>query len=134
MTAWAGGTFLTEVSVEVSVADGGPFRDGQPKVAPLGVAQARPGEVTMEVRFDGTRYTFQLRSDAALFAPVVESITNTPNAAVENTIKELQQLAGGGSRYNAAMTRRVIRSAGIQLWSEMVPAEIQDQFWQVGGA
>ncbi|GGO18684.1 CHAT domain-containing protein [Micromonospora parathelypteridis] len=132
VTAWAGGTFLSEVSVEVSVADGGPFRDGQPKTAPMGAPQARPGEVTMEVRFDGSRYTFQLRSDAALFAPVVESVTNTPNAAVENAIKELQQLAGGGSRYDATMTRAVIRSAGIQLWSEMVPADVQDQFWQVG--
>ncbi|MET7668306.1 CHAT domain-containing protein [Micromonospora luteifusca] len=132
VTAWAGGTFLSEVSVEVSVSDGGPFRDGPPKTAPMGAPQARPGEVTLEVRFDGSRYTFQLRSDAALFAPVVESITNTPNAAVENAIKELQQLAGGGSRYNAAMTREVIRSAGIQLWSEMVPADVQDQFWQVG--
>ncbi|MFG3558458.1 CHAT domain-containing protein [Micromonospora sp. NPDC047557] len=132
VTAWAGGTFLTEVSVEVSVADGGPFRDGQPKAAVMATPQARPGEVTMEVRFDGTRYTFQLRSDAALFAPVVESVTQTPNTAVENAIRELQQLAGGGSRYSARMTRELIRSAGIQLWSEMVPADVQDQFWQVG--
>ncbi|MGW1450079.1 CHAT domain-containing protein [Micromonospora sp. NPDC002411] len=132
VTAWAGGTFLGEVSVEVSVADGGSFRDGQPKTLPIGAPQARPGEVTMEVRFDGSRYTFQLRSDAALFAPVVESVTNTPNAAVENTIRELQQLAGGGSRYSPAMTREVIRSAGIQLWSELVPADVRDQFWEVG--
>ncbi|MFG1916684.1 CHAT domain-containing protein [Micromonospora sp. NPDC048898] len=132
VTAWAGGTFLGEVSVEVSVADGGPFRDGQPKTAPMGAPQARPGEVTMEVRFDGSRYTFQLRSEAALFAPVVESVTNTPNAAVENAIRELQQLAGGGSRYSAPMAREVIRSAGIQLWSELVPADVRDQFWQVG--
>ncbi|WP_444951531.1 CHAT domain-containing protein [Micromonospora ureilytica] len=133
VTAWAGGTFLTEVSVEVSVADGGPFRDGQSKTAPLGATRARPGEVTMEVRFDGSRYTFQLRSDEALFAPVVESVTNPPNAAVENAIREMQQLAGGGSRYTATMTREVIRSAGIQLWSELVPADVRDQFWQVGG-
>ncbi|MGC5285316.1 CHAT domain-containing protein [Micromonospora sp. DT231] len=132
VTAWAGGTFLGEVSVEVSVADGGPFRDGQPKTAPMGAPRARPGEVTMEVRFDGSRYTFQLRSDAALFAPVVESVTNTPNAAVENAIREMQQLAGGGSRYTATMIREVIRSAGIHLWSELVPADVRDQFWQVG--
>lgn len=132
VTAWAGGTFLAEVSVEVSVAAGGPFRDGKPKTASLGVTQARPGEVTMEVRFDGSHYTFQLRSDAALFAPVVESIANTPNAAVENAIKQLQQLARGGSGYNSTMTREVIRSAGIQLWSDMVPADIREQFWQVG--
>ncbi|MEU7774360.1 CHAT domain-containing protein [Micromonospora taraxaci] len=132
VTAWAGGTFLAEVSVEVSVAASGPFRAGQPRVALLDAPQARPGEVTMEVRFDGSRHTFQLRSDAALFAPVVESVTNTPNAAVENTIRELQQLAGGGSRYSPAMTREVIRSAGIQLWSELVPADVRDQFWEVG--
>ncbi|SCF18226.1 CHAT domain-containing protein [Micromonospora chokoriensis] len=131
VTAWAGGTFLAEVSVEVSVADGGPFRDGQPRVAALGAPQARPGEVTLEVRFDGSRHTFQLRSDVALFAPVVESVTNAPNAAVEHTIRELQQLAGGGSRYSPAMTREVIRSAGIQLWSELVPADVRDQFWEV---
>ncbi|MEU8154241.1 CHAT domain-containing protein [Micromonospora sp. NPDC048986] len=133
VSAWAGGTFLGEVSVEVSVADGGPFRDGRPTAAPLGAPRARPGEVTMEVRFDGSRYTFQLRSDGALFAPVVESVTNPPNAAVENAIREMQQLAGGGSRYSATMTREVIRSAGIQLWSELVPADVRDQFWQVGG-
>ncbi|MEU5962592.1 CHAT domain-containing protein [Micromonospora parva] len=132
VTAWAGGTFLGEVSLEVSVADGGAFRDGQSKTAPLGTPQARPGEVTMEVRFDGNRYTFQLRSDAALFAPVVESVTNAPNAAVENAIRELQQLAGGGSRYSTSMVREVIRSAGIQLWSELVPADVRDQFWQIG--
>ncbi|MEU7591075.1 CHAT domain-containing protein [Micromonospora sp. NPDC049230] len=132
VTAWAGGTFLGEVSVEVSVADGGPFRDGQPKTAPMGAPEARPGEVTMEVRFDGSRYTFQLRSEAALFAPVVESVTNPPNAAVEYAIRELQQLAAGGSRYGAAMAREVIRSAGIQLWSELVPADVRDQFWKVG--
>lgn len=132
VTAWAGGTFLAEVSVEVSVADGGQFRDGQPKTASMGVAQARPREVTMEVRVDGGRYTFQLRSDSALFAPVVSSATNTPDAAVENAIREMQQLAGGGSRYSATMTREVIRSAGIQLWSEMVPGDVRDQFWQVG--
>ncbi|MFG2110094.1 CHAT domain-containing protein [Micromonospora chersina] len=132
VTAWAGGTFLAEVSVEVSADVGGAFRDGQPKAASLGAASARPGEVTMEVRFNGSQYTFQLRSDAALFAPVVESVANTPNASVENAIKELQQLAGGSSRYSATMTREVIRSAGIQLWSEMVPADIRDQFWQIG--
>ncbi|WP_431899104.1 CHAT domain-containing protein [Micromonospora chalcea] len=132
VTAWAGGTFLAEVTVEVSADVGGAFRDGQPKAASLGAASARPGEVTMEVRFNGGQYTFQLRSDTALFAPVVESVANTPDAAVENAIKELQQLAGGSSRYNATMTREVIRAAGIQLWSEMVPADIRDQFWQVG--
>ncbi|MET7879255.1 CHAT domain-containing protein, partial [Micromonospora profundi] len=135
VTAWAGGTFLAEVSVEVSVAAGGPFRDGQPRRASLPTPRARPGEVTMEVRFDGTRYTFQLRSDhGVLFAPVVESVTNAPTAAVENAIRELQQVARGGSRDSATMTRQVIRSAGIQLWSELVPREIQDQFWQVRGS
>jgi hypothetical protein len=132
VTAWAGGTFLAEVSVEVSVAANAAFRDGQPRTAPLAATQSRPGEVTLEVRFDGSHYTFQLRSDAALFAPVVESVTNQPGTAVENAIKELQQLAGGRSRYSPAMTREVIRSAGIELWTEMVPNDIQDQFWQVG--
>ncbi|MET8370444.1 CHAT domain-containing protein [Micromonospora profundi] len=135
VTAWAGGTFLAEVSVDVSVATGGPFRDGQPRGASLPAPHARPGEVTMEVRFDGTRYTFQLRSDhGVLFAPVVESVTNAPTAAVENAIRELQQVARGGSRDSPAMTRQVIRSAGIGLWSELVPREIQDQFWQVRGS
>ncbi|MFF5056411.1 CHAT domain-containing protein [Micromonospora sp. NPDC000663] len=132
VTAWAGGTFLAEVPVEVSVVDGGSFRDGPSRTASMAAPQARPGEVTMEVRFDGTRCTFQLRSDAALFAPVVESVTNSPNAAVENAIRELQQVAGDGSRDSAAMTRAIIRSAGIQLWSELVPADVRDQFWEVG--
>ncbi|MET8232049.1 CHAT domain-containing protein [Micromonospora sp. NPDC005298] len=132
VTAWAGGTFLAEVSVEVSVADDGPFRDGPERTASMADPEARLGEVTMEVRFDGSRYTFQVRSHAKMFTPVVESVTNSPNAAVENAIRELQQVAGGGSRDSPAMTRAIIRSAGIQLWSELVPADVRDQFWEVG--
>ncbi|MEU8209881.1 CHAT domain-containing protein [Micromonospora sp. NPDC049044] len=132
VTAWAGGTFLGEVSVEVFVADGGPFHPGQPKAAPMGAPSARPREVTMEVRFDRGRYTFQLRSDAALFAPVVERVTTTPDQTVEHTIRKLQLMAGGGSRHGATMAREVLRAAGIQLWSELVPAAVREQFWQVG--
>ncbi|MEU4399483.1 CHAT domain-containing protein [Micromonospora orduensis] len=132
VTAWAGGTFLAEVSVEVSVADGGSFRDGPERTASMVDPEARLGEVTMEVRFDGSRYTFQVRSHAKMFTPVVESVTNSPSAAVENAIRELQQVAGGGSRDSPAMTRAIIRSAGIQLWSELVPADVRDQFWEVG--
>ncbi len=132
VTAWAGGTFLAELALEVSVQERGPFVDAPARSAPAGSILGRPGEVTLQVRFDGQRYTFQLLSGTALFAPVLaEVLTAQPGLAVERTIDTLRKMAAGSSGYTGQNARRWMKEAGVGLWNEMVPDLIKDQFWQL---
>ena len=130
VTAWAGGTFLAEIDVEVSVLAGAGHRDAPPRVRRLGDVVARPGEATMEVRTDGADRVFQLRSDTTLFDPV-RFAAGSPGTAVDKAIAALQRLARSGSQYSEATTRHWLKAIGVDLWKEMVPAAVRDQFWQI---
>jgi len=130
--AFAGGTFLAELEVEVSVESGGPSISGEPVVASLSDVDARYGEVTLQVRNDGDRTVFQLLSDSYLFEPVqVEATAGDPAAAVERVIGTLRQLAMGRGPYSPGMARRWMREAGIGLWNDVVPELIKHQYWQL---
>ncbi len=132
ITAWAGGTFLAELGLEVSVHDGGRYLDAPVRGTPVGAVRARAGEVTLQVRFDGQRYTFQLLSDAYLFEPVLaEELTAHPSAAVERTVATLRSITEGSSGYSGGNARTWMEQAGVGLWNDMVPGLIKDQFWQL---
>ena len=134
VTAWAGGTFLAELGLEVSVHDGGRYLDAPVRVTPVGAVQALEGEVTLQVRFDGQRYTFQLLSEPYLFEPVLaEELTAHPSAAVERTVATLRSIAEGSSGYSGGNARTWMEQAGVGLWNDMVPGLIKDQFWQLRG-
>jgi hypothetical protein len=132
VTAWAGGTFLAEITLEVSVSVDAPYLDGSPRGAPIDTVRAEPGEVTLQVRFDGERYTFQLLSQPYFFEPVItESLTAQPTQAVERAITTLRAMAAGRAEYTGANARRWMKQTGVGLWTDMVPDVIKDQFWQV---
>jgi len=132
VTAFIGGTFLGELAAEVSVEANAQRSDGRMFVADLGPLRPEPGEVTLQVRFDGDRYTFQLLSDSYLFGPVLaEALTAQPGEAVERTLAMLRAMADRRSGYTAGNARRWMREAGIGLWNEMVPGLIKEQFWQL---
>ena len=126
ITTWAGGTFLAELEVEVSVEAGGAFGVQRGAIAVLGEPRARPGEVTLLVRSDGTRYVFQLLSDEYLFEPVhARTLTADPGVAVERAITTLKQLAEGRGPYAGKAAQRWIRETGVGLWNDVVPAVIK---------
>ena len=132
ITTWAGGTFLAELEVEVSVEAGGAFGVQRGAIAVLGEPRARPGEVTLLVRSDGTRYVFQLLSDEYLFEPVhARTLTADPGVAVERAITTLKQLAEGRGPYAGKAAQRWIRETGVGLWNDVVPAVIKEQYWQL---
>ncbi|WP_370318691.1 CHAT domain-containing protein [Actinoplanes sp. ATCC 53533] len=132
VTAWAGGTFLAELEFQVSVTVSGPHAGTQVKSAEIESVRPESGEVTLQVRSDGGRYTFQLLSDVQLFDPViVESISSGPDATTEQIIDTLRQLARRTSGYNADIVRRLMQNTGIALWNSLVPEAIREQFWQV---
>jgi hypothetical protein len=130
VTAWAGGTFLAELGLELSVEQAGSYVDGPARTAPVNSVQAEPGEVTLQVRFDGQRYIFQLLSQSYLFEPVLaEALTAHPSQAVERTIATLRAMASGTGRYSGRNARTWMEQAGVGLWNDMVPELIRDQFW-----
>jgi molecular chaperone DnaK len=132
VTAFIGGTFVGELGAEISVEANGQRVDGHTLVADLGHLRPEPGEVTLQVRFDGDRYTFQLLSDSCLFGPVLaEALTAQPGEAVERTLAMLRAMADRRSGYTARNARRWMREAGIGLWNDMVPGLIKEQFWQL---
>jgi DNA-binding transcriptional MerR regulator len=132
VTAWRGGTFLAAVGLEVSVETaqiGGQVRR---VTSPVSGVQGEPGEVTLQVHFDGTQYSFQLLSHRNLYGPVrAESLTAQPGQALERTVSMLRKMAGATSGYTPSLAARWVRETGVGLWRDMVPQLIQEQFWEL---
>ena len=122
VAAFAGGTFLGELVAELSVEAGGRLIGGPARTAAMEPVRAVPGEVTLQVRFDGERYTFQLLSEPYLFEPVIaQALTAQPGAAVERAVATLRAMANASSGYTEKNARTWIEQTGIGLWNDMVP-------------
>ena len=132
VAAFAGGTFLGELVAELSVEAGGRLIGGPARTAAMEPVRAVPGEVTLQVRFDGERYTFQLLSEPYLFEPVIaQALTAQPGAAVERAVATLRAMANASSGYTEKNARTWMEQTGIGLWNDMVPDLIKEQFWQL---
>lgn len=132
VTAWAGGTFLAELTFEISIADRSQETGTAPKTAQLPPLAPHEGEVTLQVRREDRRYSFQLLSASHLFDPVlVDSLAPGPDVATEAAIATLRRLAAGNSGYTPGNARRWLKNTGIALWNGLVPEAVRDQFWQL---
>jgi hypothetical protein len=132
VSAFAGGTFLANLVVEVSVEPSARPVEPRTMTAGLGSLAAQPGEVTLQVRLDEGRYSFQLLSSSYLFEPVIAAaLTAKPTMFVERTLDSLRAMAGGHSRYSPGNARTWMEETGIGLWNDMVPELIKEQFWQL---
>jgi hypothetical protein len=134
--AYAGGSFLAELRAEVSVGGRGRRLDGAPHRATIGDLAAVPGEVTLQVQADAAgRYVFQVLSDRTQFSPVtVTSLTGSAGPAVEQVLAALSRLARGGSDHTDANAREWLRQSGVNLWTQLVPAAVKEQFFEVRDA
>lgn len=132
LSAWIGGTPLAELPLEISAE---PFAAGertQRREAPVPELASRPGDVTLQVGFDGSRYSFQIASSRYWSEQVVaRSLTDAPGQAVERTVDMLRKFAGGRTAYTSAAARRWVRETGVGLWQDMVPDQIKDAFWEL---
>ncbi|MFJ9833572.1 CHAT domain-containing protein [Streptomyces sp. NPDC101169] len=132
VSAWAGGTFLTEIGLEVTVERDGPYAVEPPSTADMGEIRAHPGEVTLLVDRVGDQYTFRLISDRCIYGAVLaQALTAAPEAAAERAYAMLQRLAAGRGEYSGAHARRWMKETGVGLWTEMVPDAVKEQFWQL---
>jgi hypothetical protein len=133
--AFADGTFLAELALEISVEVGARMEEGLPRSAVLDGLAAEPGEVTLQVsRTDDDRYSFQLIGEALYPVELTRRLAGDPARVVGYLAAELRAMAGQASPYGSpALVRQRIRSLGAQLWVEVVPEAIRRQFWEQAG-
>jgi Protein kinase domain/CHAT domain len=129
--AFAGGTFLGDLSLEISVETGATLEEGRPRTAPLPDLAAEPGEVTLQVgRTAGGGYSFQLLSGALYPAVLIDRLAREPGEVIGQMIAELRAMSKSTAQYaTPALARRRLRSLGSQLWGDVVPQSIREQFW-----
>jgi CHAT domain-containing protein len=129
--AFAGGTFLAELSIQISVEVGVALEKGPSRAVPLPGLAAEPGEVTLQVSRTGDRYSFQLFAETLYPVEQTRRLAGDPTNVVNALISELRTIAAGRSSYTSAESvRKRIRNLGAQLWADVVPEAIQRQFWE----
>jgi type I restriction enzyme, R subunit len=133
--AFAGGTFLAELGLQISVEVGAVLEEGPPQSAIMDGLAAEPGEVTLQVNLtDEGRYSFQLIGEALYPIELTRRLAGDPAEIVQALVDELRAMAGQESPYaSPRLVRNRIRSLGTQLWADVVPESIKRQFWEQAG-
>lgn len=91
--AFAGGTCLGELMLEISVETGAALEEGRPRSAPLPDLAAEPGEVTLQVsRTAGGGYSFQLLSGTLDRAVIIDRLAGDPGQVIGQLIAELRAM------------------------------------------
>ena len=130
ITAWLGGTYLGELTIE-TIADrdqvsGDRHRDF---LAAIDTVVAE-GAVSLVVRYDPElgAYRFEFR-DEDNPSEVVSRLSFEPRQRIERLVADLDRLASGRTGYSAAQVRDYLVNAGAELWRELVPPGLREQFW-----
>jgi hypothetical protein len=130
ITAWIGGSHLGELRIEVTAERDrppGPHREVLAEVT----TESTAGAVSLVVRFDPRQnaYRFEFR-DEDNPDEVTSDLAYEPGPRVEQLVAELDRLAKGRSGYSPAQARDYLANAGVELWDELVPQRLHDQFWE----
>ncbi|MFF8996316.1 CHAT domain-containing protein [Streptomyces sp. NPDC014983] len=133
--AFRGGTFLGEVTCQISVEHGSVTRDGPQHEAPLPSLAFDPGEVTLQVLKDKAAgaYSFQLISETFYAPEVFHFRAGDPSRATEQIYAQLRSAAKAAAGRDAGDAQRLrdrLRNHGVQLWTSVVPQAVQNQFWE----
>jgi CHAT domain len=129
--AFAAGTFLGRLELQVSAEIGGPLTEGAPRQLELSRVTSQPGEVTLQVNRENGAYSFQLIGTSWYERVLTRSLTADPTEVVERILSELRSVARGESGFTSpAAVRERIKNLGTGLWSDIVPDAIRRQFWE----
>jgi hypothetical protein len=129
--AFAGGTFVGELAVQVSVEVDAALEQGRTRVADMGALASEPGEVTLQVGLTGDGHlSFQLIGEALYPVELSRRLAGDPSIIVEAIVGELRAMAARTSPFTTpALIRNRLQNLGAQLWSDAVPDAIRRQFW-----
>jgi CHAT domain-containing protein len=128
ITAWLGGSYLGELVVEVTAGQAdGRHREFRAEIG----SESSDGAVSLVVRYDPElkAYRFEFR-DEDNPNEVVSRLSFEPRQRIERLLSDLSRLAAGRSGYSPDQTRDYLVNAGAELWSELVPLGLREQFWE----
>jgi CHAT domain-containing protein len=134
VTAWLGGTYLGELTVEVTAErDARPGGPSRPVSARIDTERAE-GMVTLVVRYEPAQnlYRFEFR-DEGYPDEVEHRLSYEPGPQVERLIAELEDLTKGRAGYSPEDAREVVANTGMALWKELLPEALREQFWERRG-
>jgi serine/threonine protein kinase len=129
ITAWLGGTYLGELLVGVN-ADRGQVGARHREFRSEIDGESSEGAVSLVVRYDPglNAYRFEFR-DEDNPGEVVSRLSFEPRQRIERLVADLDRLAAGRGGYSAAQAHDYLVNAGAELWHELVPPGLREQFW-----
>lgn len=126
VSAFTGGTFLGDLTAELSVERSGRLIRGAVQTAELAEMRPAPGEVTLHIRNDGAQYIFQFMSELSPMEPVIAG--ELTGRSLEPRQRIAEALGAGNAGHNV---RSALEQAGAGLWFDMVPDLVKEQFWHL---
>ncbi|MBP2328011.1 hypothetical protein JOF56_008396 [Kibdelosporangium banguiense] len=126
-----GGTFLGEMSVQISVESDADTADAEVYTAPIAPIDREPGEVTLVVGKCAEGYRFRLVCDTPYEGALSERLGRDVRSLVERIARETHAMAKDRSPYDSpAHARRRLANLGAHLWEDAVPQAIRRQVWE----
>lgn len=132
--AFAGGTGLGGLAVQVSVDPATPTSPSVEHSSPAALSPPHEGEVSLLLSYDLSQqvYRYRLVDSGGYYAE--EAATNRllqpPGEAIEPLVAQLNALARGQAAWDAATTKNWLKNQGIALWNSFIPQALQREFWQ----
>jgi hypothetical protein len=132
--AFAGGTGLGGLAVQVSVDPGTPTSPLLERSIPAALTPPDEGAISLLLSYDADRqvYRYRLVDSGGYYSE--EAATNRllqpPGEVVEQLVAQLNALARGQAGWDAVTTRDWLQGQGIALWNSFIPQALQREFWQ----
>jgi hypothetical protein len=129
VTAWIGGSYLGELRIDVVAERDQPAGTHRDLLAEI-TTEPTEGAVSLVVRFDPHQnaYRFEFR-DEDNPDEVTSNLAYEPGPRVEQIVAGLDDLAKGRSGHSGDRARDYLVQSGAALWSELVPPQLREQFW-----
>jgi len=132
--AFAGGTSLGGLAVQVSVDLTARTGSSTEHSSPVAVTGADPGEVSLLLSYDSDQsvYRYRLIDSSGYYAEEASSdrLLQPPGEPIEQLVAQLNVLARGQGAWDAAITTDWLKGQGITLWNSFIPQALQREFWQ----
>lgn len=132
--AFAGGSGLGGLAVQVSVDAAAPTGPLMERNSPARVAEADPGEVSLLLSSDPVQhvYRYRLVDSSGYYSEESASdrLLQPPGEAIEHLVAELNAVARGRATWDAATTKDWLKGQGITLWNSFIPQALQREFWR----
>jgi hypothetical protein len=132
VSAYHDGGYLGTLTIQVTVSP--TLRTTAPvdTRASIGVRAGLEGEVTLEIRYDRANnvYRYQFRGREFNFDEIISApLQQSPQAAVAALVSLLNEQARNNTGFSEKGAKRFLRGEGIRLWTQLIPKELSQTFW-----